>query len=141
MKKKLHSECLQKGDEVWIVIDRDSWEENQLDALYKWSQEKECYGFALSNPSFELWLLLHFEEGNGVGSKRECLQRLKKHLPGFDKARYDLNRFKDKVKDAVENAEQKDRPPCKKWPDRVGSTVYRLVKKLITESPNRTNPR
>lgn len=31
---------LQKGDEAWIVIDRDNWEETEIENCYNWSKKK-----------------------------------------------------------------------------------------------------
>lgn len=38
-----------------------------------------------SNPCFELWLLLHFEEIRHLKHRDEVFARLKKHLPGYGK--------------------------------------------------------
>jgi hypothetical protein len=38
-----------------------------------------------SVPCFELWLLLHFEDVNAPLHRTEALDRLKVHLPGYDK--------------------------------------------------------
>jgi len=57
-----------------------------LDQLHKWSTQKPNHGFALSNPKFEYWLLLHFEDGIGVTSSRECSERIRRWIAGYDKA-------------------------------------------------------
>lgn len=64
MKTDLKKRRLRKGDEAWIVVDRDIWESEDLDALVEWAKENGNFYLALSNPKFEYWLLLHFEEGN-----------------------------------------------------------------------------
>ena len=38
-----------------------------------------------SVPSFELWLLLHFEDIQAPLSRHEAENRLKKHIPGYFK--------------------------------------------------------
>lgn len=38
-----------------------------------------------SVPSFELWLLLHFEDIQAPLHRNEVLQRVKKHIPGYEK--------------------------------------------------------
>lgn len=81
----LKKEGLQKTDEAWIVIDKDEWTDEQILPLVNWSQKKENYGFALSNPCFEYWLLLHFEEGNDIRSLQECRRRLNRYFPDYDK--------------------------------------------------------
>jgi len=57
--------------EAWLVIDKDDNNDEKLRKVYEWSQSKDNYGLALSNPKFEYWLLLHFEEGKGVQNSPE----------------------------------------------------------------------
>src|SRR5690349_15468219 len=59
MREYLKNEPLKKYDEAWIVIDKDTWTDEQLTQLCEWTKEAENYGLALSNPKFEYWLLLH----------------------------------------------------------------------------------
>ncbi len=47
---------LKDSDEAWLVVDKDQWTDAQLKELLHWSQSKENYGFALSNPKFEYQL-------------------------------------------------------------------------------------
>ncbi|NLB63066.1 MAG: RloB domain-containing protein [Fibrobacter sp.] len=128
LKKSLHE--LTNNDEAWIIVDKDNWNNEQLQLLYDWSCQKKRFGFALSNPMFEYWLLLHFENGNNIESKRECVQKLKKHLPNYAKGKLELNKILPGVSSAIERAKAKDSPPCQKWPTNTGTTVYRLVEKL-----------
>jgi hypothetical protein len=77
MAEYLRQESLKKSDEAWLVVDKDQWSNEQLEQLLRWAQGSDNYGFALSNPKFEYWLLLHFEDGEGISSSRACLERLK----------------------------------------------------------------
>ncbi len=126
----LRKEGLRPDDEAWLVVDTDQWTEDQLQQLYQWSQAKENYGLAVSNPRFEFWLLLHFEDGNGVGTSRECVARLLRQLPGYEKRNVDVKQFTDRVAEAIERARRRDTPPCADWPRTTGTTVYRLVQNL-----------
>jgi uncharacterized protein YpiB (UPF0302 family) len=133
MERYLKEASLRKTDEAWLVCDKDQWTDEQLLQLYSWSQHKANYGFALSNPNFEYWLLLHFEEGNGVSTTHDCLERLKRHLPDYDK---NLNARKishDMIADAIRRAKQRDTPPCIDWPRTIGTTVYKLVERILEE--------
>ena len=47
------------GDSIWCVFDRDD-NSNEVLLRAKQSAQKEGYHLAYSNPSFELWFLLHF---------------------------------------------------------------------------------
>jgi len=131
MKRRIREQSLRQGDEAWLVLDRDHWEESVLTALYDWSQTDGRYNVALSNPKFESWLLLHFEDGRQVKSSSDCTRRLKRHLPDFDK-HFDSSKFsKAMIILAIDRAKAKDKPLSIKWPTRQGSTVYRLVERLI----------
>ena len=131
LKDRLKREDLLPSDEAWLVVDKDAWTNEQLAQLHAWSQEADNYGFALSNPKFEYWLLLHFERGTGIESPRKCSDRLKRHLPNYDKG-IDGRKFTpDRIKEAIDRAKARDNPPCADWPRALGSTtVYKLVEKI-----------
>lgn len=133
MEQHIREESLKSGDEAWLVVDKDQWTDEQLTELYSWSQERKKYGFALSNPKFEYWLLLHFEEGNKITSSRDCTNRLCRHLPKYDKTIVPRDFTLDRITDAVRRARQRDNPPCTDWPRSVGTTVYRLVENILKE--------
>jgi len=128
--KYISAKGLRKGDEAWLVVDTDSWEEAHLKELYAWTATDGQYAMAVSNPKFEYWLLLHFENGAGVSSARDCVTRLKRYLPDYDKKLPTLAKLKEHIDDAIRNAKAKDVPPCSDFPRGRGSTVYRLVERL-----------
>lgn len=131
MKKHMRNAGLSPSDEVWLVVDRDSWPENNLNQLYQWTQAAEQRGLALSNPNFEYWLLLHFEDAVSSLTGPRCLSQLKKHLPKYDKG---IPRGKiglPQIRCAIERARRQDTPPCQDWPRRTGTTVYLIVQKVI----------
>ncbi len=127
----LKVEKLRNTDEAWLVVDKDNWTDSQLCELHLWTQQADNFGFALSNPKFELWLLLHYEDGKGINSSRSCSERLRKYLPNYDKGIDIRNIAPDMIDAAISRAKMKDIPPCLDWPRRPGTTVYRLVERLI----------
>jgi hypothetical protein len=132
MEAELEAKALRTGDEAWLVVDRDEWAVSQLDELYRWAEAAGNRGFALSNPKFEFWLLLHFEEGKGIGSSRECSERLFRYIPDYDKRIKPGTFDSDRIKAAIQRARVRDNPPCADWPRQMGSTtLYRLVQKLM----------
>lgn len=133
MKKFLKENPLLRRDQAWLVIDKDRWSDTQIQPLFNWSQTNDKYGFALSNPKFEFWLLLHFEDAAGISSSRNCSVRLERYLPGYDK-KIDSRKLYPLIGDAVTRAERRDTPPCRDWPRTTGTTVYRLIKNLLNES-------
>lgn len=77
------------GDVIWCVFDRD---DNTDEMLRRASQlaEKEGYFLAYSNPAFELWYLLHFQEQTTpVADCNAIIRQLKQkdYLPQYEKNR------------------------------------------------------
>lgn len=130
MEKHLKNENLRPEDEAWLVVDKDEWTDGQLQTLYEWSQKDDRYGFSVSNPKFEFWLLLHFENGKGIANSRQCTQRLLKWLPNFSKGHVDTKKIAENIDAAIKRARQKDSPPCDDWPRQTGTTVYKLVEQI-----------
>jgi hypothetical protein len=130
MKEHLKREGFKPSDEAWLVVDKDQWTDEQLAQLHEWTKEANNYNLALSNPNFEYWLLLHFEDGKGITNSRQCTARLKQHLPDYDKG-IDIRKITQEMIDtAVLSAKKRDNPPCRDWPRKPGSTVYRLVESI-----------
>ena len=118
-------------DEAWLVVDKDQWTDEQLLQLHEWAEEAGNYGFALSNPKFEFWLLLHFEDGRGVSNSQACSQRLKLYMPNYNKDISRKNISRTMIEKAVNRAKELDTPACSHWPLSSGTTVYRLVENIL----------
>ena len=75
------------GDSIWCVFDRDD-NSNEVLLRAKQSAQKEGYHLAYSNPSFELWFLLHFVNQQAEVEDCQALIRLLKQpgrLPDYEK--------------------------------------------------------
>ena len=81
-------------DQVYAVFDRDDHDSyfNALDLAKSLdgklrNDEKQPVSFKAiaSIPSFELWLLLHYEDIQAPIHRDEVMVRLKQHIPGYDK--------------------------------------------------------
>jgi hypothetical protein len=63
-------------DEFWLIIDRDDWEEihnHNFDKLVDDCKKETNFFLAMSNPCFEIWLILHLKDINEFNEeKREC---------------------------------------------------------------------
>jgi len=81
-------------DRVYAVFDRDSHLSyfealelaSSLDGKLK-NDDRQAVAFKsiASVPSFELWLLLHYQNVQAPLGRGEVLRRLKQHLPGYTK--------------------------------------------------------
>jgi hypothetical protein len=112
-------------DEVWGVFDVD--EHPHLDQA---RQLAEHHGIALavSNPCFELWALLHFQDQRAHIERHKARVALQGRLPGYDKA-LDFPKVHPGYSDASRRAEQLDRDAERHGkPGRNPTTgVYRLT--------------
>lgn len=126
-------------DEFWMVIDRDRWTDAMLAQLAQLCDQKQ-FQFAMSNPCFELWLLLHHLDPASlqmdefelkVSSPANTKASVREYVEGFDHTDLKFDDFKDGVVDAVLRCEILDVDKAARWPNTVGSRVYRLVQKLL----------
>jgi hypothetical protein len=129
----LKEEVLRQSDEAWLVVDKDKWTEAQLQQLLDWSSSDARYGFVLSNPNFEYWLLLHFEDGTGISGSQEIHSRLEQWLPNYDKSIDARKISRDSIDAAILRARNRDNPPCSDWPHNIGTTVYKLAERLLRD--------
>jgi hypothetical protein len=123
------------GDQLWIVLDTDHWirgghRNNLIEVLNRCRQRN--FRFAISNPCFELWLLLHFQDwpvGNDL-SCSEIIRQLRAVAGGYRKnAVYSLSITPASVEAAVERARSRDKSG--NWfPDEMGTQVYRIIDEL-----------
>ena len=95
-----------KGDLGFVIldIDNDPLKAQKVSALVQ-SNKNTAVRFVVSNPTFEVWLLLHFKystkqykDGNSV------IKDLRRYLPNYEKNRDCFEVCKDKMKDAVDNS-------------------------------------
>src|ERR1700733_13496047 len=86
MKKEADSKAAkdenERYDEVWCVFDIDDHpkiDDAKLQARYNGIR------LAISNPCFELWVLLHFQDQRAHISRTQLRAACRKHLPGYEK--------------------------------------------------------
>lgn len=139
-KMKREGELKAKRDQAWIVFDRDNSTTEQIESVFTWASSRADRGIGFSSPQFEYWLLLHCEEGTGVATQHELLQRLQKYRPNYAKGDPRQVSFtRDDMKNAVERATRRvPHVPAtlKELEDRCGAattltTVHGLVKELL----------
>jgi hypothetical protein len=89
-----------KWDEVWGVFDVD--EHPKLDQARQLA-DANAIKLAVSNPCFELWALLHFQDQRAHIERHRARAALQRHLPGYDKA-LDFAKMYPGYADAVRRA-------------------------------------
>lgn len=117
-------------DEVWCVFDID--EHPFVPEARQQAQDNQIF-VAVSNPCFELWVLLHFEDQRKHIGRHAVQSRCRQHLPGYNK---DLpcDKLMPGREEALRRAED-----LWKWQEGRGNVggnpstdVYRLVRKLLS---------
>lgn len=122
-----------RGDEGWMVIDRDAWTEDELTEVYK-TAKASGFTVLMSNPCFELWLYLHLRDHCPFMDRHDCQRKLAGILPGYtpdSKGVYALEELLQNVEQAIERAKSKDITLNELWPQGQVTQVYRLVERLI----------
>ena len=102
-----HETNAKRGDQIWCVFDVDSKTQAQIREAVDLAR-KHRVGIALSNPSFELWYLLHFCYTSSQMQNAELLERLREadHLPQYKKNESVFNSIVGFLDEAVRRAEQ-----------------------------------
>lgn len=134
------------GDTAWAVFDGEEHQGTEAQRE-RWNtaiqRAASCdIRLAISNPSFELWYLLHYRDQRAALDRTEALRALRAARPGYEK---DLALFSelhraDRTQQAVERASRLS-TACEavgweRW--RNPSTgVHPLVEQLLALSPNR----
>ena len=139
---------IDEDDELWVVIDRDyqSWNKKEISYVAQQCHQKKGFNLGLSNPAFEIWLLLHVKDiaDYSAQQKDELFKNpkvsthktlLKKELGdvlpnGYNEANYDANYLIKFIDKAIEQARSLDINPKERWPNYLGTRVYRLAEKI-----------
>jgi hypothetical protein len=159
VKKLLHWAKKEYGfkmsDEFWLIVDRDDWEsihKLSFDELVVECKKENNFYLAMSNPCFEIWLVLHLKdlsefskeeqalifENAKIGNKNH-IDILVAQLQGGDRGYNKIpnpNLYLPLTKTAIQRAKSIDNLEDD-YPKSIGTHVYKLIEKLIDhESPN-----
>jgi hypothetical protein len=145
LKREIKSEfLLDSSDELWMIIDKDNWQ--NIPKIVELCKRENNFFVALSNPCFELWLLLHIVDINQFSpdEQEEILENKKisksknmidkvlgSVLPdGYNKTNPRPERFLPYIQDAISRAENLDNK-SEDYPIKLGTHVYKVVKKIL----------
>ncbi|MET9529817.1 RloB family protein [Streptomyces sp. NPDC006649] len=114
-------------DEVWCVFDVDAFPDvSEAAALGR----RHGIRVAVSNPCFELWLLLHFADHHAYADTyKRLLPLLQKHVPGYDKTRVEFATYRDGLAKAGERARALD-PTGDEHTRNPSTGVWRLTDRM-----------
>jgi len=143
------------SDEFWLIIDRDDWEsihKLSFDDLVTECKKEENFYLAMSNPCFEIWLVLHLKNlteftdeekalifENAKIDNKNYIDILVAQLQGGDRGynkRPNPNIYLPLTKTAIVRAKSNDIFE-EDYPKSIGTHLYKLIEQLIdNESPN-----
>ena len=120
-------------DEFWVVVDTDHYAHGHHVASFSRAlkEAKDAgFGVAVSNPCFELWLLLHVADA--PKDMKDCSvveDALRHELGAYSKRNVPVERLMPGVSEAIDRAEQLD-TGVGGWPQTTGTQVHFLVRQL-----------
>lgn len=136
-----------KEDELWMIIDRDKWQ--NIPEIIQLCKKQGNMFVAGSNPCFELWLLLHVKDFSELSEdeKAKLLSNpketsRKRYLDvflsdilndGYNKTNPKPERFIPFIETAIRQAKFLD-TEHEDFPSNLGSHVYKIVDKLIKKN-------
>ena len=141
---------LEADDELWLVVDKDRWTEAMLSRVATECLQEVAMHMALSNPCFELWLLLHIEDAVSLTPEEQMLWmenrrksknadpylkvRLRQKIGSYHESSYDTLALIAHVEDAIERARALDKNPADRWPQTLGTRVYLLAESIMNRN-------
>ena len=143
---------LEADDELWLVVDKDRWTEAMLSRVATECSQEVAMHMALSNPCFELWLLLHMEDAVSLPPEEQkqwmenrrksknadpyLKVRLRQKMGSYHESSYDALTLIAHVEEAIERAKALDKNPADRWPQTLGTRVYILAESVMNRSVN-----
>lgn len=138
---------LEADDELWLVTDKDHWTEAMLSRVATECMQDVSMHMALSNPCFELWLLLHLVDVASLTPEEQRLWMenrrkskssnpylkvlLRQKMGSYHESAYDVLTLIVHVEVAIERARLLDKNPADRWPQTLGTRVYLLAESVM----------
>ncbi|MBN2572036.1 MAG: RloB domain-containing protein [Ignavibacteriales bacterium] len=130
-------------NELWMVVDRDKQNvsEEQLNSIIEKCVENG-YNLALSNPTFEFWLLLHIKDSSDynkevllnndkVNKNRRFIDKeLSDLLDGYNKKKIKFEKFESGINLAIKRAKVLPTENTELL-NELGTSVCLLVEKIV----------
>jgi hypothetical protein len=150
LKKAKADYKFEKSDEFWLIVDRDDWEtihKIDFDQLVIDCNKEGNFFLAMSNPCFEIWLIVHLkditeysEEEQNKLLENASVSRKKNHIDivigdlqgiGYNK-NPNPETFLPLTKTAIKRAKDID-IVTEPYPKNLGTHIYKLIEKLLKE--------
>lgn len=132
-------------DELWMIIDTDRWVD--IPEIINECKNLNNMFVAVSNPCFELWLLLHIKnlseyseeelsrilENKRVSNNKKYIDtKIADILGSYNKIKLKPELYLPHLDLAIEQAKNLD-DTQEDFPSKIGSHVYKVIQKLIKQ--------
>lgn len=137
---------IREDDELWMIIDRDarSWSTAELSHCQSTCKQKDIH-FCLSNPCFELWILLHYQCIDSLSDKEKqkikdnkkrrhkthCEYQIITHKGVYNKKKPDFEAMLEHTATAIKRAKKLNVNGQVDLFENIGTDIHLLVEKLI----------
>ena len=138
----------EEGDLVFSLIDYDvnvpKGKLNKLNVAIRKAQENNIK-VLLSNPTFEIWYLLHYKYSTKCfNSNEDVIYELKKYIKNYQKNLDVYNLLIDKLPNAINNAKKLEDYHCKQGNSDLcdkcpSSDVYKLMEIVVKDMKEKPN--
>lgn len=150
LKKAKDNYPFKKTDEFWLIVDRDHWEtihKINFDQLVIDCNKENNFFLAMSNPCFEIWLILHLKDithytteerlkilqNKSVSNKKNHIDVVLGDLQGTGYSKNpNPDIFLPLTKTAIARSKALD-ILNDNYPKDLGSHLYKLIEKLIKD--------
>lgn len=117
-------------DEVWCVVDVDQFD---IPAAVV-EARRHGVSLAISNPCFELWLVLHHDDcRTPCAACASAVGLLTRYVPSYDKTKLRFRDFESGVEAAVKRARRLE-PTGQDWARNPSTSMWQLVERLMEKS-------
>ena len=134
---------LKNGDVVWCLFDVDHHTDKEIQKAKK--EAGTAVNICLSNPCFDLWILLHFCYHSSNLSSQEAKHEVRTYLPSYSK-KESFDKLKGKTQTAIDNAKKLNQMHTEKGiklfstESNPSTQVFELVEYVLkTTSKNKKN--
>lgn len=133
LKEARRSQVLGEYDEVWCVMDVENPADNPLfhEAIQQAKREK--LQLAVSNPAFEYWFLLHFEDtSSGFKDGQQLKKRLKQHQSSYHESKPMFDELYPHTQLAIQRAKRilRSHADARNPYPNPSTNVFKLVERL-----------
>lgn len=121
---------LNEYDQLWLVLDVDRWPLKHIRDIGKQCVEKDKWNIAISNPCFEVWLIMHIKS---VSQKPQMnCSDLKTELHSLVDGGYRVENFVPLIERAIERAKDSESDSNYFFPGSMETKVHHLASEILT---------